>query len=55
MIPHREGTIRRTRTYIYASCVKHYELDKMERIPNSEPKPGAFLADMLCEREGLTF
>jgi predicted peroxiredoxin len=41
--------------YICASCVKHYELDKVERIPNSEPKPGAFLADMLREREGLTF
>jgi predicted peroxiredoxin len=41
--------------YICASCVKHYELDKVERISNSEPKPGAFLADMLREREGLTF
>lgn len=41
--------------YICASCVKHYELDKVERISNSEPKPGSFLAEMLLEREGLTF
>ncbi|HXX56642.1 MAG TPA: DsrE family protein [Thermodesulfovibrionales bacterium] len=41
--------------YICASCVNHYDLDKVERIPNSEAKPGAFLAEMLLEREGLTF
>jgi len=41
--------------YICASCVKHYELDKAELVPNSEPKPGPFLVEMLLEREGLTF
>jgi predicted peroxiredoxin len=41
--------------YICASCVKHYGLDKAERIPNSEIKPGSFLGEMLLEREGLTF
>ena len=41
--------------YICASCVKHYELDKAERIPNSEIKPGSFLGQMLLERQGLTF
>lgn len=43
------------RFYICASCVKHYELDKTERIPNSEIKPGSFLGQMLLERQGLTF
>ena len=41
--------------YICASCVKHYELDKAELIPNSEVRPGSFLGEMLMEREGLTF
>ena len=41
--------------YICASCVKHYGLDKVELIPNSEAKPGSFLGEMLMEREGLTF
>ncbi len=41
--------------YICASCVKHYGLDTVERVPNSEPKPGSFLGEMLLEREGLTF
>ncbi|WP_420266689.1 DsrE family protein [Candidatus Magnetominusculus dajiuhuensis] len=41
--------------YICASCVKHYELDKAELIPNSEIKPGTFLGEMLLERQGLTF
>ena len=41
--------------YICASCVKHYELDKVERIRNSEIKPGSFLGEMLMERQGLTF
>lgn len=41
--------------YICASCVKHYELDKVELLKNSEIKPGTFLAEMLLEREGLTF
>ncbi len=41
--------------YICASCVKHYELDKAALIQNSEAKPGTFLAEMLLEREGLTF
>jgi predicted peroxiredoxin len=41
--------------YICASCVKHYELDKVELIPNSEPKPGSFLAEMLLERQSLSF
>jgi hypothetical protein len=42
-------------SYICASCVKHYELDKAELIANTEVKPGAFLAEMLLERQGLTF
>jgi predicted peroxiredoxin len=41
--------------YICASCVKSYGLDKVDLIPNSEIKPGTFLAEMLLEREGLTF
>ncbi len=41
--------------YICASCVNHYGLDKADRIPNSEIKPGSFLGEMLLEREGLTF
>lgn len=41
--------------YICASCVKHYELDKVELIANTEIKPGTFLGEMLLERQGLTF
>lgn len=41
--------------YICASCVKHYELDKVELIENSEVKPGSFLGEMLLERQSLTF
>jgi predicted peroxiredoxin len=41
--------------YICASCVKHYEMDKVETISNSEVKPGSFLAEMLLERQALTF
>ncbi len=41
--------------YICASCVKHYELDKAELIENSEVKPGSFLAEMLGDRQSLTF
>ena len=41
--------------YICASCVKHYELDKAELVPNSEIKPGSLLGQMLLERQGLTF
>lgn len=41
--------------YICASCVKYYELDKVELLPNSEIKPGTFLAEMLLERQALTF
>ncbi len=41
--------------YVCASCVNHYGLDKAERIPNSEIKPGSFLGEMLLERQGLTF
>lgn len=41
--------------YICASCVKYHELDKVERIPNSEAKPGSFLGELLLERDGLTF
>jgi predicted peroxiredoxin len=41
--------------YICASCVKHYELDKVEKIPNSEVKPGSYLGELLMQREGLTF
>jgi predicted peroxiredoxin len=41
--------------YICAACVKHYELDKTELVENSEVKPGSFLAEMLLERQSLTF
>lgn len=41
--------------YICASCVRHYELDRAELIPNSEVKPGSFLGEMLLERQSLTF
>lgn len=41
--------------YICASCVKHYGLDPSVLIRNAEAKPGAFLAEMLLERQGLTF
>jgi predicted peroxiredoxin len=41
--------------YICASCVKHYELDKVDLIKNASVKPGSFLGEMLMERQGLTF
>lgn len=41
--------------YVCASCVKHYELDKVELIKNAEIKPGSFLGEMLLERQALTF
>jgi len=41
--------------YICASCVKHYDLDKVKLIKNSEIKPGSYLGEMLMERDGLTF
>jgi predicted peroxiredoxin len=41
--------------YICASCVKHYGMDKVELIENSEIKPGSFLGEMLLERQSLTF
>lgn len=44
-----------SRFYICASCVGHYELDKVELVPNAEIKPGSFLAEMLLERQGMTF
>jgi len=43
------------RFYICASCVKHFGLDEVELIANSEVKPGSFLAEMLEERQALTF
>jgi predicted peroxiredoxin len=41
--------------YICASCVKRYGLDKAELIENTAVKSGGFLAEMLLERQGLTF
>lgn len=41
--------------YICASCVKYYELDKVELIKNASVKPGSYLGEMLMERQGLTF
>jgi predicted peroxiredoxin len=41
--------------YICASCVKHYDLDKVELVENSEIKPGSYLGEMLLERQALTF
>ena len=43
------------RFYICASCVKHFDLDKVDLIANSEIKPGSFLAEMLLERQAMTF
>jgi predicted peroxiredoxin len=43
------------RFFICASCVKHFQLDQVEVIPNAEVKPGSFLAEMLLERQALTF
>jgi predicted peroxiredoxin len=43
------------RFYICASCVKHYGLDKVELIEGSEVRPGSFLAEVLQERQALTF
>lgn len=41
--------------YICASCVKHNGLDAAELVDNAEIKPGSFLAEMLAERQALTF
>lgn len=41
--------------YICASCVKHYGLDKAALVRNAEVKPGSFLAEMLLERQSVTF
>ncbi|GBD99627.1 DsrE/DsrF-like family protein [bacterium BMS3Abin07] len=41
--------------YVCASCVKHFDIDKANLIPNAEIKPGSFLGEMLMERQGLTF
>lgn len=41
--------------YICASCVKHFGLDKVELIGNSEVKPGSYLAELLLERQALSF
>ena len=43
------------RFYICASCVNHFGLDTAACIPNSEVKPGSFLAEMLVERSSLSF
>lgn len=43
------------RFFICASCVKHFELDQVEVIANSEVKPGSYLAELLLEREALSF
>jgi predicted peroxiredoxin len=44
-----------SRFYICASCVKHFDLDNVELVANAEVKPGSFLAEMLLERQALTF
>ena len=41
--------------YVCASCVKHYGLEEAELIENAEIKPGTFLAEMLLERQAMTF
>ncbi len=41
--------------YICASCVKHFNLDKVELVQGAQIKPGSFLAEMLLERQALTF
>jgi len=43
------------RFFICASCVRHFDLDKKELIGNSEVKPGSFLAEMLLDRQALSF
>jgi predicted peroxiredoxin len=41
--------------YVCASCVKPYGLKDAEMISRASIKPGSFLAEMLLERQCLTF
>ncbi|UCE78625.1 MAG: DsrE family protein [Nitrospiraceae bacterium] len=41
--------------YVCASCVKPYGLDDAEMIMRATVKPGSFLAEMLLERQSLSF
>ncbi len=41
--------------YVCASCVKSYGLAETEMISNASVKPGSFLAEMLLERQSLSF
>ncbi|MFI5293463.1 MAG: DsrE family protein [Thermodesulfovibrionales bacterium] len=41
--------------YVCASCVKAYELEGAELIPNTEIKPGSFLGELLMERQNVSF
>lgn len=41
--------------YVCASCVKAHQLDTATLIENAEIKPGTYLAEMLLERQSLTF
>lgn len=41
--------------YVCASCVKPYGLDTTEMISLASVKPGSFLAEMLLERQSLSF
>lgn len=41
--------------YVCASCLKPYGLKETEFIKNASVKPGSFLAEMLQERQSLSF
>jgi len=41
--------------YVCSACVKQHGLENVELVPNSEIKPGSFLAEMLLERQSLSF
>ena len=41
--------------YVCQACVNHSGIDKDNMVPNAEIKPGSFLAELLAERQALTF
>jgi predicted peroxiredoxin len=43
------------RFYVCAACVKPYGLEDAKLIRNAEIKPGSFLAEILMDRQSLTF
>ncbi len=41
--------------YCCEACSHYYELDNTKLVDNAEIKTGAFLAELLADRQGLTF